>query len=661
MAFSRNLHQCKIGLGNFIHKYNKHSQLGIFRCFHSSREPRRALAKLTPQEVDVVLRSNEYSHEFPPGASVKSYDCNQLASNNPIEDTRSEGSCLQTPGLLMGVFDGHGGTACAQVISKRLYQYIAASLLPHDQLLRLLASYDTTEPLPLVQSYNDKVQFVEDVRDIYAKSFKEFILDISKDVKRDTSIKTALETAFLRLDSDLSKEALPTPPALVNTKTLSVAMSGAVSCVAHIDGPHLNIANLGDCNAVIGVLNESNSWIANKLTIEHNSYNHAEVKRIISQHPRNESSTIIKMERLLGQLAPLRAFGDFRYKWSKQTLRDVVLEHFGETCIPPNYYTPPYLTARPEVIYRRLTPNDKFLVLASDGLWDIISPLQVVRYVGEHMSGKVTLSPLKLPRKNMKLIDIHEMLLQRREGLKMKPKDRNAATHLIRNALGGSEYGVDHGKLSQMLSLPDDVSRVFRDDITVTIVYFDSEYLRHCPHSHWGCFDSYISEMLSLKCMHYSSIFKMFIVIFAAVFGAALGAHLQGGFYPSGNAHFGGGGGPHIPITRYENINNGDGSYRYHYETGNGISAHEEGRPTAPGPEGPAVTAQGGYSYTGPDGVQYSITYTADENGFHPVGAHLPTPPPIPDAILRSLSHQGGHHGQYHSSHNFAPQGNYKY
>lgn len=111
----------------------------------------------------------------------------------------------------------------------------------------------------------------------------------------------------------------------------------------------------------------------------------------------------------------------------------------------------------------------------------MIGCLQAVRLVGEHMKGKVTLHPLKLPRKNMTLSEINEMLLQRKEGLKIKPKDSNAATHIIRNALGGTEYGIDHTKISQLLTLPEDVVRVFRDDITVTIVYFDTEFLRHCP------------------------------------------------------------------------------------------------------------------------------------------------------------------------------------
>lgn len=46
---------------------------------------------------------------------------------------------------------------------------------------------------------------------------------------------------------------------------------------------------------------------------------------------------------------------------------------------------------------------------------------------------------------------------------------------------------------------------------------------------------------------------------------------------------------------------------------------------------------KGSYSYNDVNGQPISLTYTADENGFRPVGAHLPTPPPVPLEILRSL------------------------
>lgn len=71
---------------------------------------------------------------------------------------------------------------------------------------------------------------------------------------------------------------------------------------------------------------------------------------------------------MLGELYPLRAFGDVRYKWTMELLR-VVLEPLGIQP-PQQLLTSPYLTSKPEVFYRRLTPNDKFLVLASDGLWE---------------------------------------------------------------------------------------------------------------------------------------------------------------------------------------------------------------------------------------------------------------------------------------------------
>jgi pyruvate dehydrogenase phosphatase len=62
-----------------------------------------------------------------------------------------------------------------------------------------------------------------------------------------------------------------------------------------------------------------------------------------------------------------------------------------------------------------------------------------------------------------------------------KPIDKNASTHLIRNALGGTDYGIDNTRLFHLLSLPSDVVRMFRDDITITILNLDTEYLRQVP------------------------------------------------------------------------------------------------------------------------------------------------------------------------------------
>jgi hypothetical protein len=52
---------------------------------------------------------------------------------------------------------------------------------------------------------------------------------------------------------------------------------------------------------------------------------------------------------------------------------------------------------------------------------------------------------------------------------------------------------------------------------------------------------------------------------------------------------------------------------------------------------------QGAFSYTSPEGYPVKLTYIADENGFRAEGVHLPTSPPIPDAILRALDYIRAH------------------
>ncbi|XP_034250035.1 larval cuticle protein 65Ag1-like [Thrips palmi] len=92
-----------------------------------------------------------------------------------------------------------------------------------------------------------------------------------------------------------------------------------------------------------------------------------------------------------------------------------------------------------------------------------------------------------------------------------------------------------------------------------------------------------------------------------------------------------------IAIVRLNSDVQPDGGFVYEYETAHGIKAEARGVPSEAGPEGPAVAMQGSYSFVGDDGQTYAVTYVADQNGYQPQGAHLPTPPPIPEAILRSL------------------------
>lgn len=76
----------------------------------------------------------------------------------------------------------------------------------------------------------------------------------------------------------------------------------------------------------------------------------------------------------------------------------------------------------------------------------------------------------------------------------------------------------------------------------------------------------------------------------------------------------------------------GPESYKYEYETSNQIQAQEQGELKQIGEE-KGISAHGSFKFTAPDGQVFEVTYVADENGFQPQGAHLPTPPPVPEAI----------------------------
>uniref|UniRef100_A0A1A9ZEM2 Uncharacterized protein n=1 Tax=Glossina pallidipes TaxID=7398 RepID=A0A1A9ZEM2_GLOPL len=96
-----------------------------------------------------------------------------------------------------------------------------------------------------------------------------------------------------------------------------------------------------------------------------------------------------------------------------------------------------------------------------------------------------------------------------------------------------------------------------------------------------------------------------------------------------GSAYFGQRNTPsiQIPIIRNDYNSDGAGNYNFGFETGNGIKRDENGEFHIIGPDG-SLNVHGSYSYTGDDGRVYSVNYKADSNGFHAVGAHLPTPPP---------------------------------
>ncbi|GAB1863007.1 Larval cuticle protein LCP-17 [Camponotus japonicus] len=91
---------------------------------------------------------------------------------------------------------------------------------------------------------------------------------------------------------------------------------------------------------------------------------------------------------------------------------------------------------------------------------------------------------------------------------------------------------------------------------------------------------------------------------------------------------------------------NPDGSYSYSYETGNGIQAQEDGHLNNVGTDQEALEARGSYSYTDNEGNTFQVSYVANENGFQPEGAHLPSVPPLIKKALQYIAEHPEENGQ---------------
>jgi pyruvate dehydrogenase phosphatase len=120
------------------------------------------------------------------------------------------------------------------------------------------------------------------------------------------------------------------------------------------------------------------------LTRDHNCREKRERAKLEQAHP--DENDIVVCRRpdacyIKGKLQPTRSFGDFYLKHSEFMRAPSQHASAGRYISPP--YTPPYITATPEITVSRLRPGiDDFLVMGTDGLWDFMSSQEAVDLAG---------------------------------------------------------------------------------------------------------------------------------------------------------------------------------------------------------------------------------------------------------------------------------------
>ncbi|KAI1454107.1 protein serine/threonine phosphatase 2C [Annulohypoxylon moriforme] len=426
---------------------------------------RNVLEMLTPDQATEKLRENEASFLVNRGQGVLRYDVVQVASNNPIEDDHAEkivevsgeGDATNTKDwMFWGVFDGHAGWTTSAKLRQTLISFVARELN---------TTYKAAGTLGTVPS--------------------------------PEAIDTAIKLGFTRLDHEIVHESvekvLKSNSKRVAAELLGPALSGSCALLSFYDSSTktLRVACTGDSRAVLGRRSSSGKWSATPLSEDQTGRNPNEEMRMRKAHPGEDR--VIYNGRVLGGLEPTRAFGDASYKWSKEISDRLRASFFGRSS-SPYLKTPPYVTAEPVVTTTNIQPEKgDFLVLATDGLWEMLTNEEVVGLVGKWIESQAT-----SPSSNSQLSSVWSKLFGPGQDLPVEAggqngpdgqktpirlrqwgispdekerfivKDKNVATHLIRNALGGK----NEEQVCALLTLVSPFSRRYRDDLTVQVIFF---------------------------------------------------------------------------------------------------------------------------------------------------------------------------------------------
>lgn len=474
---------------------------------------------------------NEKSKRNRKYKGVVQFWSNYIASNTPIEDRRvglrnsirkrsSRSNHVRTiyseeKSYLFGVLDGHGGGQCADVVSKRIGDYYMTTQVPEDEIRNYLVianqqvSGTTFAPrlLPYRSRnlFNDRVagdhtyprsvNVFNDIWPMWRDSLHKFAHDIATGEVKISDDRDAVREAIMRLDNDILGEAYRYGSRDVSTiwGNLSsavrqffrdVARSGSVGSLVLIKQGLLTLGHLGDTRAVLG-RKIDNSWAADKISEEHNHNKVRERNRMHSEHPSEEQDSIFIDGRVLGVLQPTRAFGNSRLKVKKRILEEMFKgDKNYQTFF--NYKTPPYVSNEPLMKTIALSPDLRFMIVASDGFWENFDsyfnevdtfPTEslseeeqkvrhdrteqgVIEIIGKHLDALEILNGMEGEYERSRFKAIHGL-------------ENNVATNIIKNCLMINEFG-DYSRfnLIDTLSLHPSERRIKRDDITCTIVLF---------------------------------------------------------------------------------------------------------------------------------------------------------------------------------------------
>jgi protein phosphatase 1B len=242
------------------------------------------------------------------------------------EDTNCVLLSLPKNGLenwsFMAVFDGHGSSRVSDYLSKELLN----SILEADQEL-----------------FDDLAQNS---------------INLNQEIINER-IKQAIRKAFFETDSKEGKMVNKLTRSWYDPiKNLHMEFSGSTAVACLISPTHIYLINCGDSRAIL--VSDNQIKIT---TIDHKPNNPLETERI-----NNAGGTITDDgKQILGKelnFCVSRSFGDYQFKSNleKQPFEQII-------------------SAEPDIYIHERSNKDEFIVLASDGIWDVINNQEIQQYI----------------------------------------------------------------------------------------------------------------------------------------------------------------------------------------------------------------------------------------------------------------------------------------
>lgn len=216
-----------------------------------------------------------------------------------------------------------------------------------------------------------------------------------------------------------------------------IASVGSCCLVGIICNGMLYIANAGDSRVVLGRLSNAFKEVkAVQLSSEHNASLEAVREELHSLHPEDSQIVVLKHRvwRVKGIIQVSRSIGDAYLKRAEFN-REPLLAKFRLR----EPFHKPILKAEPSIFVQKLYPEDQFLIFASDGLWEHLSNQQAVNIVNN------------CPRNGIARKLVKTALLEAAKKREMRYSDLKK---------------IDRG-----------VRRHFHDDITVIVLFLDSNLI----------------------------------------------------------------------------------------------------------------------------------------------------------------------------------------